>query len=136
MHGYNKRHLINLIEVNATKNDLVLVFFNEMIFLLVFVILALIAGVLAAPQSNPNDITIVNQEEVNNIGVGGYHFSYEQSDGQKREETAELKNEGTENEALSVVGSFSFIAPDGHTYRVDYTADENGFHPTINLVAK
>ncbi|XP_018307057.1 cuticular protein 28 [Mycetomoellerius zeteki] len=102
----------------------------------VFVILALIAGVLAAPQSNPNDITIVNQEEVNNIGVGGYHFSYEQSDGQKREETAELKNEGTENEALSVVGSFSFIAPDGHTYRVDYTADENGFHPTINLVAK
>ncbi|KAG5307450.1 CU12 protein, partial [Acromyrmex insinuator] len=103
-------------------NDLVLVFFNEMIFLLlfvtqVFVILALIAGVLAAPQSNPNDITIVNQEEVNNIGVGGYHFSYEQSDGQKREETAELKNEGTENESLSVVGSFSFIAPDGHTYR-------------------
>ncbi|KYN35687.1 Flexible cuticle protein 12 [Trachymyrmex septentrionalis] len=93
-----------------------------MIFLLlfvtqVFVILALIAGVLAAPQSNPNDITIVNQEEVNNIGVGGYHFSYEQSDGQKREETAELKNEGTENESLSVVGSFSFISPDGHTYR-------------------
>lgn len=82
----------------------------------VLVILALIAGVLAAPQ-NPNDITIVKQEEVNNIGVGGYRFSYEQSDGQKREETAELKNEGTDNEALSVVGSFSFIAPDGHTYK-------------------
>ncbi|XP_011692965.1 PREDICTED: flexible cuticle protein 12-like isoform X1 [Wasmannia auropunctata] len=108
-----------------------------MIFLLlvtqVFVILALIAGVLAAPQG---DITIVKQEEVNNIGVGGYHFSYEQSDGQKREETAELKNEGTDDEHLAVVGSFSFVAPDGHTYRVDYTADENGFHPTINLVAK
>jgi len=76
-----------------------------------------VASVLAAPQLNPNDITIVKQEEVNNIGVGGYHFSYEQSDGQKREETAELKNEGTDNESLSVVGSFSFIAPDGHTYR-------------------
>ncbi|KMQ92313.1 flexible cuticle protein 12 [Lasius niger] len=83
----------------------------------VLIILALLAGVLAAPQGNPNDVTIVKQEEVNNIGVGGYHFSYEQSDGQKREETAELKNEGTDNEALSVVGSFSFIAPDGHTYR-------------------
>jgi len=122
MHDHNKRHLINLIEVNAIKkNNLILIFFNEMILLLfvtqVFVILALIAGVFAAPQSNPNDITIVNQEEVNNIGVGGYHFSYEQSDGQKREETAELKNEGTENESLSVIGSFSFIAPDGHTYR-------------------
>ncbi|XP_024880992.1 cuticular protein 28 [Temnothorax americanus] len=101
----------------------------------VFVILALAAGVLAAPQ-NPNDITIVKQEESNNIGVGGYRFSYEQSDGQKREETAELKNEGTENEIMSVVGSFSFIGPDGHTYRVDYTADENGFQPKINLVAK
>ncbi|XP_020289288.1 endocuticle structural protein SgAbd-6-like [Pseudomyrmex gracilis] len=103
----------------------------------IFVVLALVlAGVCAAPQGKPNDVTIVKQEEVNNIGIGGYRFSYEQSDGQKREETAELKNEGTENEALSVVGSFSFIAPDGHTYRVDYTADENGFHPTINLVAK
>ncbi|XP_014485722.1 PREDICTED: endocuticle structural protein SgAbd-6-like [Dinoponera quadriceps] len=96
----------------------------------------LVAGALAAPQLNPNEITIVKQEEVNNIGVGGYRFSYEQSDGQKREETAELKNEGTDNEAMSVVGSFSFIAPDGHTYRVDYTADETGFHPSINLVAK
>ncbi|XP_011151374.1 endocuticle structural protein SgAbd-6 isoform X2 [Harpegnathos saltator] len=101
----------------------------------ILVIWALVAGVLAAPQ-NPNEITVVKQEEVNNIGVGGYHFSYEQSDGQKREETAELKNEGTDNEAMSVVGSFSFIAPDGHTYRVEYTADETGFHPTINLVSK
>ncbi|XP_029163168.1 endocuticle structural protein SgAbd-6-like [Nylanderia fulva] len=102
----------------------------------VFVIMTLLACVFAAPQGNPNEVTIVKQEEVNNIGVGGYHFSYEQSDGQKREETAELKNEGTDDEALSVVGSFSYIAPDGHTYRVDYTADETGFHPTINLVAK
>jgi len=95
-------------------------FFNRVIYLLfsvqIIFILALVAGVLAAPQ-NPNDIAIVKQEEVNNIGVGGYRFSYEQSDGQKREETAELKNEGTENEALSVTGSFSFIAPDGNTYR-------------------
>lgn len=93
-----------------------------MIFLLlfvtqVFVILALIAGVFAAPQGNPNDITILKQEENNNIGVSGYHFSYEQSDGQKREETAELKNEGTDDEFLTIVGSFSFVAPDGHTYR-------------------
>ncbi|XP_017877140.2 flexible cuticle protein 12-like [Ceratina calcarata] len=92
-----------------------------------------IAGALAAPQ-NPNDITIIKQEESNNIGVGGYHFSYEQSDGQKREETAELKNEGTDDESLDVTGSFTFTSPDGHTYRVDYTADKDGFHPTINLV--
>lgn len=75
--------------------------------------------VCAAPQGNPNEITIIKQEENNNIGIGGYRFSYEQSDGQKREETAELKNEGTENEILSVLGSYSYVGSDGKTYRVD-----------------
>ncbi|KAF7997076.1 hypothetical protein HCN44_005353 [Aphidius gifuensis] len=92
------------------------------------VVVLLIVAVMtvhSAPQGNPNEITIIKQEENNSIGVGGYHFSYEQSDGQKREETAELKNEGTENEAISVVGSFSYLGPDGKTYR--------GFHPTITL---
>lgn len=84
--------------------------------MLVFAAILVVA--LGAPQGNPNaEITIVKQEEQNSIGVGGYHFSYEQSDGQKREETAELKNEGTDDEALEVTGSFSFIAPDGQTYR-------------------
>lgn len=79
--------------------------------------MTVIVGALAAPQGNPNEITIIKQEEQNSIGVGGYHFSYEQSDGQKREETAELKNEGTDDESLDVTGSFSFTSPDGHTYR-------------------
>ncbi|KAL2723273.1 flexible cuticle protein 12-like [Vespula maculifrons] len=102
----------------------------------VIILATLLVASLAAPQGNPNDITIVKQEEVNNIGVGGYHFSYEQSDGQKRDETAELRNEGTDDEELAVTGSFSFISPDGHTYRVDYTADKDGFHPNIQLVSK
>ncbi|XP_063982122.1 endocuticle structural glycoprotein ABD-5-like [Diachasmimorpha longicaudata] len=102
---------------------------------ILILLIALAATAYAAPQGNPNqDITIVRAEENNSIGVGGYHFSYEQSDGQKREETAELKNEGSENEAMAVTGSFEYRGPDGKTYRVDYTADENGFHPTITLV--
>lgn len=90
---------------------------QEFLFAQILIFVTAIVGALAAPQVNPNDITIVKQEESNNIGVGGYHFSYEQSDGQKREETAELKNEGTDDESLDVTGSFSFTAPDGHTYR-------------------
>ncbi|KAK0161554.1 hypothetical protein PV327_010013 [Microctonus hyperodae] len=97
-------------------------------------LLGLMATMIIAAPQNPNEITIVRQEESNNIGIGGYRFSYEQSDGQMREETAEIKNEGTENEILSVVGSFSFVGLDGKTYKVTYTADENGFHPTITLV--
>lgn len=55
--------------------------------------------------------------------------SYETSDGVSRDEEAQLKNVGTEQEALSVRGSYSFVAPDGQTYTVNYIADENGFQP-------
>lgn len=47
----------------------------------------------------------------------------------KREETAELKNAGEENEAIAVRGSISWVAPDGQTYTLNYIADENGFQP-------
>ncbi|KAF3421764.1 hypothetical protein E2986_11198, partial [Frieseomelitta varia] len=90
---------------------------EQSLFIQILIFVTAIVGALAAPQANPNEITIIKQEEQDNIGVGGYHFSYEQSDGQKREETAELKNEGTDDEFLDVTGSFSFTAPDGHTYR-------------------
>lgn len=46
-----------------------------------------------------------------------------------RQEQAELKNVGTENEAIAVRGSISWIAPDGQTYTLNYIADENGFQP-------
>lgn len=40
-----------------------------------------------------------------------------------------MKNEGQENEALSVQGFYSYIGPDGKNYSVGYTADETGYHP-------
>lgn len=56
-------------------------------------------------------------------------FRYELSDGTAREEQAELKNAGTDNEALSVKGSITWVAPDGQKYSLTYIADENGFQP-------
>lgn len=56
-------------------------------------------------------------------------FRYETSDGQTREEQGVLKNPGTDNEALSVTGSYSYLGPDGVIYSVRYIADENGFRP-------
>lgn len=55
--------------------------------------------------------------------------SYETSDGVTREEEAELKNVGAENESIAVRGSVSWVAPDGQTYTLNYIADENGFQP-------
>ena len=65
-----------------------------------------------------------------NLIIPFLYYSFAQSDGQKREEQAVLKNVGTENEAISVRGSFSFVGDDGQTYTVTYIADENGFQPS------
>lgn len=56
-------------------------------------------------------------------------FRYQLSDGTAREEQAELKNPGTDNEAISVKGSISWVAPDGQQFTLTYIADENGFQP-------
>lgn len=90
---------------------------------------SIFAVATAAPQGSPNGITITQQEEQNNIGVSGYKYSYELSDGQKKEETAEVKNEGTPDQVLVIHGSYSFLGKDGKTYLVTYTADENGYQP-------
>lgn len=38
-----------------------------------------------------------------------------------------MENVGTDNEANTVRGSYSFQAPDGQIFTVNYIADENGF---------
>lgn len=58
-----------------------------------------------------------------------FYVSYETSDGVSRSEEAQLKNVGTENEALVVRGTVTWIAADGQTYTLNYVADENGFQP-------
>lgn len=57
-------------------------------------------------------------------------FSYETSNGISRSEQAEIRNAGSENEAIAVRGTISWIAADGEKYTIDFVADENGFQPT------
>ncbi|CAO1320078.1 unnamed protein product [Diamesa hyperborea] len=92
-------------------------------FIIVFALC--IVAALAAPA----DVSIT-KEAFETPSDAGYKFAFEQSDGQKREEVGEIKNAGSENEAISVKGSFSFVADDGQTYTVTYIADENGFQPS------
>ncbi|XP_011186070.2 larval cuticle protein 65Ag1 [Zeugodacus cucurbitae] len=92
-------------------------------FVIVFV--ALFAVALAAPPAQ--QVEIVRQDS--DVQPDGYRFGYETSDGSKHEEQGQLNNIGTDEESISVRGSYSFVADDGQVYTVNYIADENGFQP-------
>ncbi|NP_001166743.1 flexible cuticle protein 12-like [Bombyx mandarina] len=87
------------------------------------------AASAAAITTNSKDAVIL-QQTFDNIGVEGYGFGFETSDGKTAQESAVLKNVGTENEALEVRGQYSYVDLDGKVHETTYTADENGFHPS------
>ncbi|XP_077255921.1 flexible cuticle protein 12-like isoform X4 [Temnothorax americanus] len=92
---------------------------------------ALVAVALAAPPHQDYSQTVVVKETpLDNIGIDGYQYGYELSNGQTHQESAHLANPGQENESLVVRGSFSYVDPETNVkYTVNYVADENGFHP-------
>ncbi|KAG7307719.1 hypothetical protein JYU34_006290 [Plutella xylostella] len=93
-----------------------------------FMILALFAVAALASPVEYKDATILRQN-LDNIGVDGYNYAVETSDGKRQEESGTLTNPGTDNEALVVRGSYSYTGPDGVVYTVTYVADQNGFQP-------
>ncbi|XP_026729786.1 endocuticle structural glycoprotein SgAbd-5-like [Trichoplusia ni] len=98
-----------------------------------FVVLCLVSVAVAGPASraySPNDVEIL-QYDNDNIGLGNYKYSYQQSDGTGQSQEGKLINEGQENESLAVTGSYTWVGPDGVTYRITYKADENGYQPEI-----
>ncbi|XP_037044865.1 flexible cuticle protein 12-like [Bradysia coprophila] len=89
---------------------------------------ALVMCVLAAPLDDSKNAQVLRYEN-DNIGIDGYKFAYETSDGVARQEEAELKNVGTDHAALAVRGTISWVAADGQQYSLNYVADENGYRP-------
>ncbi|KAJ8966995.1 hypothetical protein NQ317_005718 [Molorchus minor] len=94
---------------------------------------ALVAIAVAAPQgqfAKDNDANaVVVKYDSDNIGIDGYNFAFETSNGISGQEAAQLNNPGTDNENLAVRGSYSYTGDDGQVYTVNYLADENGFQP-------
>ncbi|XP_017102552.2 larval cuticle protein 65Ag1 [Drosophila bipectinata] len=91
-------------------------------FLIVFV--ALFALAVAAPTDEAQILRLESD-----VGPENFKYNWETSDGQAAQAAGQLKNIGSENEAISVTGSYRFVADDGVTYEVTYIADENGFQP-------
>lgn len=65
----------------------------------------------------------------NNNGDGNYNYAFKTQNGIAVQEEGHLKNVGSEAEAQSVQGSYSYIGTDGVVYSIQYVADENGFRP-------
>ncbi|KAH8363889.1 hypothetical protein KR084_000374 [Drosophila pseudotakahashii] len=90
------------------------------------VLFALFAVALAAPPSQEAQIV----RSVSDVGPENFKYDWETSDGQAAQAQGQLKNIGSENEAIAVQGSYRFVGDDGVTYEVTYIADENGYQPS------
>lgn len=64
-----------------------------------------------------------------------YVSSVHQHDGQFHDETGTLilNREGT-GYVLVLRGQYGYISPEGKRITIDYTADENGFHPVGDAI--
>ncbi|XP_022117168.2 endocuticle structural protein SgAbd-6 [Pieris rapae] len=105
------------------------------IIVLAFVI-AVVAGAAVPTGETRRDYYSPAQAQilrydVDNIGLGNYKYAYEQTDGTRQEQQGAITNEGREDEAIAVKGSFSWVAPNGVRYTVTYTSDVDGYKPTL-----
>lgn len=58
--------------------------------------------------------------------------SYDTNDGQSRDEELTILNKDTDEEEIVIKGSYAYTGTDGLIYRVDYTADRNGYHANVH----
>ncbi|XP_047515074.1 flexible cuticle protein 12-like [Pieris napi] len=97
------------------------------------VVIAVVAGA-AVPSGqdyySPGQAQILRYD-VDNIGLGNYKYAYEQTDGTRQEQQGAITNEGREDEAIAVSGSYSWVAPNGVRYTVTYTSGVDGYNPTL-----
>ena len=97
------------------------------LFRQLFLTLAALSAAAPAPQEA--QVKIVKDER-SMMGDGTFSYAWESEDGTAADAMGENKAIGEEF-GVSMSGSYSFVAPDGKTYQVTWTADENGFQPVV-----
>lgn len=91
------------------------------------ILVALAACAATAPADDV--VPIVSQSQEGPNPDGSYKWSYEAGNSIKAEEEGHLEDAGTENEALTAEGGFSYTGDDGQPISLTYKADRNGFQP-------
>lgn len=71
---------------------------------------------------------IVRQE--NDLNGDSYHYLYQSDNGIVGEEAGDVDASPNGTGGTKARGFYEYVGDDGLTYRVDYTADENGFRPS------
>ncbi|KAF0311868.1 Leucine-rich repeat-containing protein 45 [Amphibalanus amphitrite] len=94
------------------------------------VIFALVVVAAAAPAPQETAQVKILKDERSMEGDGKFSYAWESEDGSMADATGENKMIG-EAFGVAMSGSYSFQAPDGKTYEVTWTADENGFQPVV-----
>ncbi|XP_053963879.1 endocuticle structural protein SgAbd-6-like [Anastrepha ludens] len=104
-------------------------------FVVLFACLA-IAAVSAAPAEaeTEHEFVPILKSEINKQENGAYNLHYEGGDGTSRKEEASVIDEGTEDEALEIKGSYKYINSEGEEVEVFYTAGKNGFVPYGSII--
>ncbi|XP_049822337.1 pupal cuticle protein 20-like [Aethina tumida] len=72
--------------------------------------------------------------KVEDVHPDGYHYLYETENGILAEEQGKLERAGSKDEAINAGGFFTYTGPDNVVYRVDYTANEDGFVPVAEHI--
>ncbi|XP_016975762.1 larval cuticle protein 65Ag1 [Drosophila rhopaloa] len=96
-------------------------------FTMAIALTCLLACVLAAPPASQQEAQVLRFDS--DVQPEGYKFAVETSDGKSHQEEGQLKDVGTDHEAIVVRGSYAYVGDDGQTYTINYVADENGFQP-------
>ncbi|XP_018363717.1 PREDICTED: endocuticle structural glycoprotein SgAbd-1-like [Trachymyrmex cornetzi] len=100
-------------------------------FLIVTV--ALVAVALAQhqhPHSHIQPVTAILKQAQDISPEGSYSYAYETENGIAASEQGSPQPVGPKGDPVVVAqGQFQYTAPDGTPIALQYTADENGFHP-------
>ncbi|XP_037075357.1 cuticle protein CP14.6-like [Pollicipes pollicipes] len=95
-----------------------------------FVFAAVLAVAAAAPSDSAyeEDVIEILRQNIDHNDDHSYQQSFETENGISVSEFGQTEDD----DSYSVSGQFSYVAPDGVTYTVVYSAGEGGFQPRYN----